>query len=126
MTIEKKQVPYEFLVRMNAQGQIAGAHVQFLEQIVEDGTVLSEKVLDAQPVSLAGESGFPISQIINDVQATAIATTESLNAQLAQAIAEKDAMQQTHASELSALNAQLAQVTEELSQMKSSAEGTAS
>ena len=71
MAITKQQTPYEFLVRWT-NGTVAGAHIRFLERLVEDGTVLSEKEGNAHPVSMAGEVGFPIADILDAVQIAAL------------------------------------------------------
>ena len=71
MTITKQQTPYEFLVRWT-DGAVAGAHIRFLERLVEDGVVISEKEGDAKPVGMAGGVGFPIADILTALQVTAL------------------------------------------------------
>ena len=71
MAITKQQTPYEFLVRWT-DGAVAGAHIRFLERLVEDGVVISEKEGDAKPVSMAGGAGFPIADILSALQVTAL------------------------------------------------------
>jgi len=80
MAITKQQTPYEFLVRWT-NGTVAGAHIRFLERLVDDGTVLSEKEGNAHPVSMAGEVGFPIADILDAVQIAAL--TDLVAAQVA-------------------------------------------
>ena len=93
MTIIKTQTPYELLIRWK-DGAVAGAHVKFLEQIVEDGVVLHEKEGDATPVSMAGEAGYPLADILTFAQSTALATADTAIAGLA---AEKSAHEATKA-----------------------------
>lgn len=96
MTITKNRVPYEFLVRMDSNGKIAGAHIQFRDILEEDGVFLSEKTSEAMPVSLAGEAGFPLSEIIDLAHSAALSTVESLNAQLAQAVKDAETALNAH------------------------------
>ena len=76
MAIIKQQTPYEFLVRWK-DGAVAGAHIRFLERIVENGVVISEKEGDAIPVSMAGGAGFPIADILTTLQVTALSNLAS-------------------------------------------------
>lgn len=85
MAIIKQQTPYEFLVRWT-NGTVAGAHIRFLERLVEDGVVTSEKEGDAQPVSMAGGAGFPIADILSAIQSTAL--TDLATAQAAKAASD--------------------------------------
>ena len=74
MAITKTQSPYEFLVRWT-DGKISGAHIKFLERIIDDDgvTVLSEKEGMAQPVSMAGEVGYPIADIWAAITVSSVA-----------------------------------------------------
>ena len=108
MPITKSLTPNEFLVRWSDAGQIQGAHIVFRETVIEDGTELTSRLLPAQPVALAGASGFPLSDVLAEVQASALATIEARDAEIAalkssqQAIeAERDAAL-TRAAELQA------------------------
>jgi len=92
MAIVKQQTPYEFLVRWD-NGVVVGAHIRFLERLVEDGTVISEKEGHAKPVSLAGEAGFPIAGILSLVQANALADLATAQAALAVSEAKVAALQ---------------------------------
>ena len=76
MVITKIVVPYEFLVRWK-NGKISGAHVKFLETISEDGVVVSEKEGMAQPVSMAGELGYPIADIFAAIRLDSVATAQA-------------------------------------------------
>lgn len=88
MSIVKKTRPYELLVRWGEAGSVAGAHVQFLEEVVDEddgGKVLVAKIGDAIPVSLAGEAGFPLADILQQVLADSLATTSARIAEAEQA-----------------------------------------
>ncbi|TXT39207.1 MAG: hypothetical protein FD135_2357 [Comamonadaceae bacterium] len=85
MAITKQITAYEFLVRWN-NGVLAGAHIRMLETISENGVVLSQKEGAAQPVSLAGELGFPIADVLSALQVTAL--TDLTTAQAAKAASD--------------------------------------
>ena len=82
MPITKSKTPNEFLVRWSDAGVIQGAHIVFREAIAEDGTELSSKMLPAQPVSLAGEAGFPLADVLDILQADALGTIEAKDAEI--------------------------------------------
>lgn len=89
------QVPYEFLVRFDHQtGVLKGAHCKVFDSV-------KGKEGDAQPVAIAGASGFPLSEILTAIETGAIAAMEEANANLA---AEQAAHAATKA-ELAALKA---------------------
>lgn len=114
--ITKNNVPYELLVRWTSAGQIAGAHVQFLEQLVEDGTVINEKVGAAVPVALAGGAGFPLADILSLVQTDALATAAALTVQLSVAATERTTLQtglSAMTAERDSAQVQLAAITAE-------------
>ena len=91
MPITKSQTPNEFLVRWSDAGQIQGAHIVFRETLIEDGTELTSRLLPAQPVALAGASGFPLADVLAEVQASALATIEARDAENATLKADKEA-----------------------------------
>jgi hypothetical protein len=68
---EPETQPYEFLVRFR-DGKISGAHVQFIT-IYPDGHF---KLHDAQPISK--DTKFPLSEILDQSQAAALATIAEL------------------------------------------------
>lgn len=89
--IQNVQKPYEFLVRWT-DGVISGAHVGFVEQLIDDGKVLSQTPLPVQPVSLAGETGFPLATVLGQLQIDALAAMEAAKESEAKAkTAEADA-----------------------------------
>lgn len=121
MAITKTNQPYEFLVRWN-NGTLAGAHIRFLETLTEDGVVLSQKEGNAQPVSLAGEAGFPIDDILDGLQVQAITERDAALAAKATAEAALTAKQTelgttlataqaAHAAELAAKATEIARLT---------------
>ncbi len=117
MAITKTNQPYEFLARWN-NGTLAGAHIRFLETITEDGVVLSQKEGNAQPVSLAGEAGFPIDDILTSLQAQAVierdaalaaktAAEAALTAKQTELGTTLATAQAAHAAELAAVQAEM-------------------
>ena len=106
MAITKTTTPYEFLVRWK-DGAIAGAHIKFLETVSENGVVLSQKEGIASPVSMAGESGFPIADLLTTVQTQALTDLAAAQAVISNhpsGLAAKDA-------EIAALQAQVTALT---------------
>ena len=115
MSITKTQTPYEFLARWDATGKLAGAHVGFLERITDGAEVLSERALPVQPVG--GDHGFPLADILSQLQADALTSAEAARAerdaaQAAKATAEseRDAAQAAKAAAESERDAALAEL----------------
>ena len=96
MAITKTTQPYEFLVRWR-DGAISGAHIRFLETVLEDGVVLAQKEGNAMPVSLAGEAGYPLADVLSAVQTSALVELEKVKEALATAEATIAAAQEAPA-----------------------------
>ena len=80
--MQTRQIPYEFMVRWDRDGRLAGAHVQFRYVTATDaGAFVGEFVGAAEPVAAAGASGFPLHDILPEVQAAALATLEAVTAE---------------------------------------------
>lgn len=79
MALEKTQRPYEFLARWK-EGKLIGAHVQFVTVISDDGVVISETPADVQPVDIGTGKGFPIADILSQLNVDSIAKMDSANA----------------------------------------------
>lgn len=68
------KLPYEFLVRWDRQGNLAGAHAQFRFVTTDEaGTVIGEFVGPAEPVAVAGANGFPLAAVLTQEQIAAFA-----------------------------------------------------
>lgn len=91
MAITKTTQPYEFLVRWR-DGAISGAHIRFLETVLEDGVVLAQKEGNAMPVSLAGEAGYPLADVLSAVQTSALVELEKAKEALATAEASRQTL----------------------------------
>ena len=91
--------PYEFLARWDRSGRLSGAHAQFrYVTTAGDGSVIGEFAGAAEPVAIAGAAGFPLSDLLSEMQVAVIAELDAvraerdtLAAQLAAVIAERDA-----------------------------------
>ena len=84
MAFEERTRPYEFLVRWGENGAIQGAHVALITEILKDGAVVSAQAGYAQPVSLAGEVGFPIAEVLDAVHVGALAALDLANQTIAE------------------------------------------
>ena len=91
MAITKTTQPYEFLVRWR-DGAISGAHIRFLETVLEDGVVLAQKEGNAMPVSLSGEVGYPLADVLTAVQQSALVELEKAKEALATAEASRQTL----------------------------------
>lgn len=78
--------PYEFLVRWR-DGVISGAHIGFEDSIVEDGKTVSVSPLPVVSVAVAGATGFPLNEILDQIHIDAINERDA-------AIATIDALRQ--------------------------------
>jgi hypothetical protein len=106
MPITKSKTPNEFLVRWSDAGVIQGAHIVFRESVIEDGEELSSKMLPAQPVSLAGEAGFPLADVLDILQADALGTIEAKDAEIATLKADAEKAKTDAAQALSAMTSE--------------------
>ena len=79
--------PYEFLVRWNASGTLAGAHVSFRTITTKDGVVIADDPDAVQTVSVGGSAGFPLATILSQLQIDALTHVDALTTQLTAATA---------------------------------------
>jgi hypothetical protein len=92
--------PYEFLVRWGLDGKLSGAHI-IHRYVIEDGGVLRDGgVTPARPVATAGEVGFPLADILQQLQIDALAKidgvvlqAQALQRQLDEIAADKAALE---------------------------------
>lgn len=119
-SIERRTRPYEFLVRWGADGHIAGAHVQTITELVEDGQVLSARLSEALPVAMADQAGVPLQPLLSEMQATALATAEARIAEAHAALQHSQMLQdklQQAEHEAQRLNARLAEASTEIGKL---------
>jgi hypothetical protein len=119
--IETVKQPYELLVRWR-EGKISGAHVGFELTTTEDGKVLSTSPLAVIPVDIGQGIGFPLADILAQVQVDALVSRDK-------AIAERGAAETalTAAQEVVAKHeATIATLTTELTELKALSNGISS
>jgi hypothetical protein len=92
----ESRTPYEFLVRWNQDSTISGAHVGFLDTVLKDGQVLTQKQNNVQSVALGLQEGFPLSDVLEQVLIDALLLIETLQSEIAglkESATEKEATQ---------------------------------
>lgn len=87
MPIAETIRPYETLIRHNPDGSI-GAHHQSIYELTKDGIVLSSKIQPPVQLSVAGEEGLPLADILGETTAAALLAAEAAQAARAKAEAE--------------------------------------
>jgi len=115
MAIEKQTLPYELLIRWR-DGVVAGAHVQYITRLVDDGAVVNEQLGAALPVDVGAGKGFPIADLLSQVQTDALIAVDAKTAALAAMTEQRDAAIQARDEAQSAL----ATVQTELDALKAS------
>lgn len=81
MAFEDKKIPYEILIRFGDDGAPKGAHVQKRRLVTMDGEILKDEILSAEPLAL---EGFPTSGLMTSATQAALASVNTLNAQIEQ------------------------------------------
>jgi len=72
MALTEEKRPYEFLARWDTKtGLLSGAHVGFANVVLRDGVFVSELIENVQPV---GDNGFPLTDILETLHVTVLAT----------------------------------------------------
>lgn len=95
--------PYEFLARWDHEGKLCGAQVQWRYIITDDsGATIAETVSAVESVAVTGNDGFPLADVLQQVQLGAVAATDTANAQRDQARVELQTVQ----SQLQAVTAE--------------------
>lgn len=92
--METVKRPYEFLVRWK-DGIISGAHVGFEVTVTENGQVISTTPLNVVSVDIGTGQGFPLADILGQIQVDALkdrdaALTAKSQAESAKAAAEAE------------------------------------
>lgn len=86
MQTDKK--PYELLIRWDQSGALAGAHVQHRYVITgDDGAVITETLGGAEPLTLDTAAGFPLGDLLTQVQADALTAKATADAERDAALA---------------------------------------
>jgi hypothetical protein len=74
----ENRTPNEFLVRWNKDGLIQGAHVGWLDTVLKDGVVLSQSETNVESVAIGLSDGFPLTDILTQLQVDFILERETL------------------------------------------------
>ncbi len=84
--------PYEFLARWDQAGKLVGVHVRWRYIITDDvGKPVAESVGPAEVVSLAGEAGFPMANLLQQLQVDTLQARDAAIAAQKSAETERDA-----------------------------------
>ncbi|CAO3358581.1 hypothetical protein [Azospirillum palustre] len=79
--MQTNKLPYELLIRYDLTGWPSGAHVQHRYVIREDdGTVIGDTVGGAEPLTLETAAGFPLGDLLTQVQADALTAKAAADA----------------------------------------------
>ena len=90
--LEKNTTLYEILFRFDENGELKGAHAQYLETISEDGVVIQARPGGALPLSLlATADGMTVKKVLGDALASVVEAKEAAEAAAADALAAKEA-----------------------------------
>jgi hypothetical protein len=111
------RTPYEFLVRWNQNSTISGAHVGFLDTVLKDGEILTQKQNNVQSVALGLQEGFPLSDVLEQVLIDALLLIETLqsdNTALKAEVESKD-------KEIAELEASATQSAKEIADLQEAA-----
>lgn len=101
----KTKTPYEFLVRWSADGTLSGAHVGFRMITKEDGVVIADVLEPVVPVAVGLQAGFPLADILANVQAGMKDSGAAFLADIADAEAKKQASEKAEADAVAAKTA---------------------
>ncbi|CAO3426706.1 hypothetical protein [Azospirillum argentinense] len=82
--MQTTKTPYELLVRWDQSGALQGAHVQYRYVIRDGEDVIGETLGQAVPLTLEAADGFPLGDLLSQVQIDALTAVAS-------AAAERDA-----------------------------------
>ena len=82
--------PYEFLSRWNNDGVIQGAHIAFLDTVLKDGEIINQTQSSVESVAIAEQVGFPLADVLSQLQIDALKQVDVLNSEIVALKAEKD------------------------------------
>jgi hypothetical protein len=74
----EERTPNEFLVRWNNEGVIQGAHVGWLDTVLKDGVILSQSETNVESVAIGLSEGFPLTDILTQLQVDCVLERETL------------------------------------------------
>lgn len=83
MALNDRTIPYEILIRFDAEGAVQGAHLVHRRIVELDGERLKDEIGAAQPVALDGGDGPLLRAVLDEALALALADNAALRAQCA-------------------------------------------
>ncbi len=92
---ETNPIPYELMGRWNKDGSFSGAHIGFRTLVLRDGVEIADMIHPVQPVAIGARSGFPLADILSQLQIDALVRCDVLQAQVAARDAQIATMQAT-------------------------------
>jgi|GEM_PF-2298126 len=113
----ESRTPYEFLVRWNQDSTISGAHIGFLDTVLKDGEVLTQKQNNVQSVALGLQEGFPLGDVLEQVLIDALLLIETLQSDIAALKSEVESKDK----EIAELQASATQAAKEISDLQKAA-----
>ena len=84
--------PYEFLIRWDKNGIIQGAHIAFLDTVLKDGEIVTQTQSSVESVAIAEQVGFPLLDVLSQLQIDALKQVDVLNSEIVALKAEKEAL----------------------------------
>lgn len=90
--MDKRTVPYELLIRWDADGNLLGGHYQTRTIYTDGAVVVADRIADPVPVALGGNDGFPLAEVLTEAHLSPLATVNAANARVVAALAERDAI----------------------------------
>lgn len=109
--MQTKRVPYEVLFRFDDSGALVGSHVQW-KYIVQDekGDKVAEAIKPATAVAVGDSEGFPLADILTEVQRGAVLQAAARASELEVLRDEHDALKIEHGATAAALGKALVEV----------------
>lgn len=71
--------PYELLIRWNDKGELAGGQIQW-HIVLEEGGHTIHSITEPEPISIAGNNGYPLQDVLNIIHIDSIEAMDKLNA----------------------------------------------
>jgi len=88
----ENRTPYEFLIRWDNNGVIQGAHIAFLDTVLKDGEIINQTQTSVESVAIAEQVGFPLADVLSQLQIDALKQVDVLNAEIVVLKAENESL----------------------------------
>ena len=86
----EKRSPYEFLIRWDKDGVIQGSHIAFLDTVLKDGEIVTQTQSSVESVAIGEQVGFPLADVLSQLQIDALKQIDVLNAEIVALKAENE------------------------------------